>query len=121
MMKKKRVERKWVAIVVVAYLLIMVDLLPSPTSASLLPAQHAPDAPSGSEEGKMGSPGKALGGGFKLKGAIDLDSSIDFGEKKRKKAVESRSLRQSLVTFPPSPNPNVHCLWVRGQCHGGQQ
>ncbi|KAL3748171.1 hypothetical protein ACJRO7_009410 [Eucalyptus globulus] len=107
MMKKKRVERKWVTIVVVAYLLTMVDLLPSPTSASLLPTQHASDAPGVSEEGRMGSPRKALGGGFKFKGPIGLDSYIDFGKKKRRKAMESRSLRASPNVSLPSPHRNI--------------
>ncbi|KAL3748172.1 hypothetical protein ACJRO7_009411 [Eucalyptus globulus] len=109
MVKKNIVKREWVAIAVVAYLLIMVDLLPSPTSASLLPAQHVPDAPGVSEEGKTGSPRKALGGWFKLKGAIGLDSYVDFGKKKRRKVMELRSLRASTVTSLYSPNHNVHC------------
>ncbi|KAL3748174.1 hypothetical protein ACJRO7_009413 [Eucalyptus globulus] len=106
MVKKNIVKREWVAIAVVAYLLIMMDLLPSPTSASLLPAQHVPDAPGVSEEGKMGSPRKALGGGFKLKEAIGLDTYVDFGKKKRRKAMELRSLRASPNRSPPSPNNN---------------
>ncbi|XP_030458076.1 uncharacterized protein LOC115678782 [Syzygium oleosum] len=107
MMVKNGVERKWLAIAAAAYLLIMVDLLPSPTNASLLPAQHVPDAPGGSEEGKTGLPRQAIGGGFKLKGAISLDSYVDFGKKKKKKAVESRSLRESPIVSPPSPHPNI--------------
>jgi len=51
----------------------------------------------------MGIPIKALGGGFKLKGAISLDSYVDFGKKKRRKAVESRSLRKSLGVPLPAP------------------
>ncbi|KAL3748169.1 hypothetical protein ACJRO7_009408 [Eucalyptus globulus] len=107
MVKKNIVEREWVAIAAVAYMLIMVDLLPSPTSASLLPAQHVPDYPGVSEEGKTGSPRKALGGWFKLKGAIGLDSYVDFGKKKRRKAMELRSLRASPNMSPPSPNHNI--------------
>lgn len=45
MMKKKSVERKWVVMAVAVYSVIMVDLVPSPANASLLPAQHLPDAP----------------------------------------------------------------------------
>ncbi|KAL3748149.1 hypothetical protein ACJRO7_009388 [Eucalyptus globulus] len=107
MMKKKSIKRKWMAIVVAAYLLIMVDLFPSLTNASLLPTQHVPDAPGVSEEGKTGSPRKALGGWFKLKGAIGLDSYVDFEKKKRRKAMKSRSLRASLDIPPPSPIPTV--------------
>ncbi|KAF8037077.1 hypothetical protein BT93_B0098 [Corymbia citriodora subsp. variegata] len=108
MMKKKSAERKWAAIVVAAYLLIMVDLLPSPTIASLLPAQHVLDAPGGSEEGKMGSPRKALGVGCKLKRAIGLDSYVDFGMMKRRKAMKSRSLRASPIAPLPPPPSNIH-------------
>ncbi|KAI6682826.1 hypothetical protein NL676_028739 [Syzygium grande] len=107
MMVKKGVERKWLATAAAAFLLIMVDLLPSLTNASLLPAQHVPNAPDGSKEGKTGSLRKALGGGFKLKGAINLDSYVDFGKKKKKKkALESRSLRESPNVSPPSPRHN---------------
>jgi len=59
-----------------------------------------------SEEGKTGSLRKALGGGFKLKGAIGLDSYVDFGKKKRRKAMESRRLRASPIMPPPSPHIN---------------
>ncbi|KAK3439895.1 uncharacterized protein LOC104417797 [Eucalyptus grandis] len=107
MMKKKSIKRKWAAIAMVTYLLFMVDLLPSLTSASFLPAQHVLDALGGSKEGKTGSPRKALGGGFKLKGAIGLDSYVDFGKKKNRKAVESRSLRESPIVSLPSPQADV--------------
>ncbi|KAI6682825.1 hypothetical protein NL676_028738 [Syzygium grande] len=112
MMMKKSFGRKWAVIAVVAYLLIMMDLLPSPTIASSLPAQHLPDAAiGGSEEGKTGSPRKALGGRFKLKGAISLHSYVDFGKSKKRKAVESRSLRGTSVVSPPSPLRNQRTSW----------
>ncbi|KAI6682831.1 hypothetical protein NL676_028744 [Syzygium grande] len=90
MMKKKSVERKWVVMAVAVYLVIMVDLVPSPTNASLLPAQHLPDAPAG-------FPRKALGGGVQTQGAISLDSYVDFGKNEKRKAVESRNLRASPI------------------------
>ncbi|KAL3748144.1 hypothetical protein ACJRO7_009383 [Eucalyptus globulus] len=103
MMTKKSIERKWVVIAVAAYLLITLDLLPSQTNASLLATQHVPDALGGSEEDKTKSPRKALGGEFKLKGAIGLDSYIDFGKKKRRTAVKPRNLRVTPIVPPPSP------------------
>ncbi|KAL3748156.1 hypothetical protein ACJRO7_009395 [Eucalyptus globulus] len=107
MMTKKSIERKWVVIAVAAYLLITLDLLPSKTNASLLPTQHVPDAPGGSEEDRTGSPRKALGGEFKLKGAIGLDYYIDFGKKKRRTAVKPQSLRVTSIVRPPSPRTNL--------------
>ncbi|XP_030458339.2 uncharacterized protein LOC115678968 [Syzygium oleosum] len=111
MMVKKGVQRKWVVIAVAVYLLIMCSGSVYAHHASLLPAQHVPDAPGGSEEGKMGSPRKALGGrgGFKLKGTITLDSYVDLGKKKKRKTVESRSLRASAIGSLPSPLCNYGC------------
>ncbi|KAI6682832.1 hypothetical protein NL676_028745 [Syzygium grande] len=107
MMMKKSFGRKWLVIAVAAYLLIIMELLPSPTIASSLPAQQLPEAATGgSEEGKTGSPRKALGGGFKLKGAINLVSYAGFGKKKWRKALESRSLRASPTVSLPSPHPS---------------
>lgn len=47
MMMKKSFGRKWVVIAVAAYLLIIMELLPSPTIASSLPAQQLPEAATG--------------------------------------------------------------------------